>query len=205
MADGWARTSRMKKDHASALSVGGLLTLAYPDRIAKARGKPGEFLMANGRGGSVEPHDRLAREPYLAVAEIAGGAASARILAAAPIGVDEIDARGWRRHRATGRDRLRPAGAGAAGPRGPTLWGPVVARAPVASARDRGGSPNPGQGHRVVGTRRACRGPKPCRNGASASCSCATRRVRNGPTSPTRRLPPRRRNGSRRISSGAPG
>ena len=91
MADGWARTSRMKKDHASALSVGGLLTLAYPDRIAKARGKPGEFLMANGRGGSVEPHDRLARETYLAVAEIAGGAASARILAAAPIGVDEID------------------------------------------------------------------------------------------------------------------
>jgi ATP-dependent helicase HrpB len=40
----------------------------------------------------VEAHDRLAREPYLAVAEIAGGAASARILAAAPIGLPEIEA-----------------------------------------------------------------------------------------------------------------
>ncbi len=29
--------------------AGVLLALAYPDRIAKARGKTGEFLMANGR------------------------------------------------------------------------------------------------------------------------------------------------------------
>jgi ATP-dependent helicase HrpB len=73
-------------------SIGSLLALAYPDRIAKARGRPGEFVMANGRGGAVEAHDRLAREPFLAVAEIAGGAASARILAAAPIGLAEIEA-----------------------------------------------------------------------------------------------------------------
>jgi ATP-dependent helicase HrpB len=61
------------------------VALAYPDRLAKARGKPGEFLLANGRGAALAPHDRLAREPFLAVAEIAGGAATARILAAAPI------------------------------------------------------------------------------------------------------------------------
>lgn len=91
MADGWARSSRIAKPTLGSMSVGALLTLAYPDRIAKARGKPGEFLMANGRGGSVEPHDRLAKEPYLAVAEIAGGAASARILAAAPITADAIE------------------------------------------------------------------------------------------------------------------
>ncbi|MDB5642882.1 MAG: ATP-dependent helicase, partial [Hyphomicrobiales bacterium] len=58
----------------------------------RARGKTGEFLMANGRAGAVEPHDRLAREPFLAVAEISGRAGAARILAAAPIAESDIDA-----------------------------------------------------------------------------------------------------------------
>jgi len=48
--------------------------------------------MANGRGGTMEAHERLAREPFLAVAEIAGAAASARILAAAAISLPEIEA-----------------------------------------------------------------------------------------------------------------
>ncbi|WP_246505391.1 ATP-dependent helicase HrpB [Microvirga antarctica] len=93
LAQGWAQTGRAAKPVAlsAPLSLGALLTLAYPDRIAKARGKPGEFLMANGRGGATEPHDRLAKEPFLAVAEIAGGSAAARILAAAPISADEIE------------------------------------------------------------------------------------------------------------------
>jgi ATP-dependent helicase HrpB len=47
--------------------------------------------MANGRGASLEPHERLAREPFLAVAEIAGGAASARILAAAALSAGELE------------------------------------------------------------------------------------------------------------------
>ena len=62
-----------------------------PDRIAVARGRPGEFLMANGRAGAVEAHDGLAREPFLAIGEIAGRAASARILLAAPLSLDEIE------------------------------------------------------------------------------------------------------------------
>jgi ATP-dependent helicase HrpB len=91
MAGGWAKgNSGMAKGEPR--SIGALLTLAYPDRLAKARGKPGEYLMANGRGASLEPHERLAKEPYLAIAEIAGGAASARILAAAPISLEEIEA-----------------------------------------------------------------------------------------------------------------
>ncbi|MBX9758993.1 MAG: ATP-dependent helicase HrpB, partial [Beijerinckiaceae bacterium] len=52
---------------------------------------PGEFLMANGRAGALEPHDSLAREPYLAVAEIVGRAGAARILAAAPLSAQDID------------------------------------------------------------------------------------------------------------------
>jgi len=68
------------------------LAAAFPDRIAKARGRPGEFLMANGRAAALEPHDPLAREPYLAIGEIAGRAAAARILLAAPLSLAEIEA-----------------------------------------------------------------------------------------------------------------
>jgi ATP-dependent helicase HrpB len=75
-------------------SVGSLLALAYPDRIAKSRGGgSGAFLLANGRGGNVDPASALAREPFLAVAELTGAAAASRIILAAPIALAEIDAR----------------------------------------------------------------------------------------------------------------
>jgi ATP-dependent helicase HrpB len=91
MAEGWARSAASKGAASGPSSYGRLVALAYPDRIAKARGKPGEYVMANGRGGLLEAHQRLAREPFLAVAEIAGGAASARVLGAAPIAVSELE------------------------------------------------------------------------------------------------------------------
>jgi ATP-dependent helicase HrpB len=72
-------------------SVGALLASAYPDRIAIARGRRGEFLMANGRAAALEPHDPLAGEPFLAIGEIAGRAASARILTAAALAFSEIE------------------------------------------------------------------------------------------------------------------
>lgn len=72
--------------------TGAVLALAFPDRIARARGKDGDFVLANGRGGSVDPASPLARETFLAVAEIGGVAARARILSAAPIALDEIEA-----------------------------------------------------------------------------------------------------------------
>jgi ATP-dependent helicase HrpB len=73
---------------------GSLLALAYPDRIAKSRGGGnGAFLLANGRGGHVDPASSLAREPFLAVAELTGAAAASRIILAAPITLAEIEAR----------------------------------------------------------------------------------------------------------------
>ena len=72
-------------------SVGALLASAYPDRIAVSCGKRGEFLMANGRAAALEPHDPLAGEPFLAIGEIAGRAASARILLAAAFTLDDIE------------------------------------------------------------------------------------------------------------------
>ncbi len=47
--------------------------------------------MANGRAAAVEAHDALAQEPFLAIGEIAGRAASARILLAAPLSLGEIE------------------------------------------------------------------------------------------------------------------
>jgi ATP-dependent helicase HrpB len=88
MARGWAGEGAA----GDPSGAGRVLALAYPDRVARARGAAGTFVMANGRGASVEPHDPLARETFLAVAELAGAAGSARILLAAPMEQDDIDA-----------------------------------------------------------------------------------------------------------------
>ena len=47
--------------------------------------------MANGRGGNLDPASPLAREPFLAVAEMTGAAANSRIVLAAPISPEEIE------------------------------------------------------------------------------------------------------------------
>ena len=77
---GWMQSAR-RRSSASA----------FPDRIAVARGRRGEFLMANGRAATLEAHDPLAGEHYLAIGEIAGRAASARILTAAALALDDIE------------------------------------------------------------------------------------------------------------------
>ena len=74
------------------LSTGEILALAFPDRVARNRGK-GSFTLANGRGASIDLTSALARAPYIAVAELTGAAANGRILLAAPITQDAIEAR----------------------------------------------------------------------------------------------------------------
>ncbi len=91
LASSWARgASGARARVAKPFSIGGLLACAYPERIAKARGERGTFLMANGRAASLEPHDPLAGAPYLTVAEVTGRADRARILAAAEIAEAEV-------------------------------------------------------------------------------------------------------------------
>lgn len=99
LAQSWVRQANAfagTRDHAPVgldlSEAGTLLALAYPDRVARARGRDGEFVMANGRAGRVDPSSALAREPFLVVAEITGTAAQARILAAAPISLGAIEA-----------------------------------------------------------------------------------------------------------------
>ncbi|MCB1542595.1 MAG: ATP-dependent helicase HrpB, partial [Rhodoblastus sp.] len=95
MARGWARMVQPGPQTAGPpapeFSTGALVALAFPERVAQRRGKPGEFLMANGRAAAVEPHDRLAGCDYLAVAEASGRAAQSRILAAAPLTLADIE------------------------------------------------------------------------------------------------------------------
>ena len=96
MAERWAEiatTSPGPKDD-TEISVGVLIALAYPERIAKNRGGgAGGFLLVNGRGATIDVGSPLAREPFLAVAELTGSAAAGRILSAAPIALAEIETR----------------------------------------------------------------------------------------------------------------
>jgi len=66
--------------------IGALVALAYPDRIAERRpGGDPRFRLSNGRGAVLSPEDTLRDAPYLAVADVGGGARDARIRIAAPI------------------------------------------------------------------------------------------------------------------------
>ena len=92
MVKRWSETAG-GKERGDEESVGSLLALAYPDRIAKNRGGgTGGFLLANGRGGAIDPASPLAREAFLAVAELTGTATASRIILAAPIAPAEIEA-----------------------------------------------------------------------------------------------------------------
>lgn len=102
LAEGWANTATSAPRHSRSDGNGGargkrkeagtaaLLALAYPERIAKARGTRGQFLLANGRGANLDPTDPLARAPFLVVAEMQGSAAATRILLAAEASEQEI-------------------------------------------------------------------------------------------------------------------
>ena len=94
LAAQWARQAKAAAGAArqTPLPDGALIALAYPDRIARSRGSRGEFLMANGRAASLPVEDPLSRAPFLAVAEIVGRAAQARILAACALSAEEVEA-----------------------------------------------------------------------------------------------------------------
>jgi ATP-dependent helicase HrpB len=92
LAETWRRIAGGGSGAVDPERAGAILARAYPDRIAKSRdGRSGEFLLANGRGVALDPADALAREPFLAVAEIAGAAPRARILQAAPLSERDLE------------------------------------------------------------------------------------------------------------------
>jgi ATP-dependent helicase HrpB len=104
MARRWAQSAQVdspasraqdggRGDDVAIGAAGAILALAYPERLAKNRGAAaGAFLLANGRGANIDPASPLAREPFLAVAEIIGSAAQGRITLAAAIDLADIEA-----------------------------------------------------------------------------------------------------------------
>ena len=103
LAERWARAAG--GGQGGEADVGALLGEAFPERVAKARGKPGEVLLASGRGAFLDPTDVLAREPWLAVAELGGGpetqgGARDRIRLAVPVDATALE------HRIEIEDRL---------------------------------------------------------------------------------------------------
>jgi ATP-dependent helicase HrpB len=92
-AAGATRSADAREDGtATAPSLAALLGLAYPDRIAKARGAPGQFLSASGRAAALDAADPLARSPFLVIAELQGSAAASRILLAGSLDEGELSA-----------------------------------------------------------------------------------------------------------------
>ncbi|ANN55508.1 ATP-dependent helicase HrpB [Mesorhizobium loti NZP2037] len=91
LAERLARQVGAAKD-SEAAPAGSLLINAWPDRVAKARGERGRFVLANGSGAMLDAADPLAGEPFLVVADLQGKAQNARIAAAAAISEDDIRA-----------------------------------------------------------------------------------------------------------------
>jgi len=104
LAAGWARMAsadRSAQGPREEMSTARMLALAFPERIGKARGSPGQFLLANGRGAKLDAAHPLARSPYLVAAELSGSAASTRILLGAAADEADIPAAAGKRIRET--------------------------------------------------------------------------------------------------------
>ncbi len=89
LAERWARVAGGGSGR--TIDPGLLLAEAFAERIAKARGKAGEYLLASGRGAVLEATDHLAREPWLAIADLGGGDTRDRVRLAAALEADRID------------------------------------------------------------------------------------------------------------------
>jgi ATP-dependent helicase HrpB len=85
----FARGSRDTADPHEATGI--LLGWAYPDRIARARGEDGRYLLANGRGARFGEPQALAKAEFIVAAELDGAEREARIFLAAPISLSDLD------------------------------------------------------------------------------------------------------------------
>jgi ATP-dependent helicase HrpB len=86
----WAKLAGAHAADGDSGDAGKALALAYPERVARARGPRGHFLMASGRAASVDDTDALAKASWLAIGEVTGSAQRSRILSAAPLAETEI-------------------------------------------------------------------------------------------------------------------
>ena len=129
LAERWARAAGSGSGR--SIEPGRLVAEAFPERVARARGKAGEAQLASGRGVHLDPTDPLAREPWLAVADLTGGDAGDRIRLGAP--VDPADLA----HRVEEEDRLARTPGGRLEMRRVRRIGALVLEEVVVGAPDR--------------------------------------------------------------------
>jgi ATP-dependent helicase HrpB len=89
----WLRQFGGARDAAANDDAAGvLLAWAFPDRVARARGGDGRYLLANGRGARFAEPQALTKSEFIVAAELDGAERDARIFLAAPISLAEINA-----------------------------------------------------------------------------------------------------------------
>jgi ATP-dependent helicase HrpB len=71
--------------------TGILLAWAYPDRIGRARGDGGRYLLANGRGARFGEPQALSKSEFIVAAELDGAEREARIFLAAPVRLADLE------------------------------------------------------------------------------------------------------------------
>ncbi|AQR63497.1 ATP-dependent helicase HrpB [Brevundimonas sp. LM2] len=133
LVDRWAKAavSGAGPNRDGGVDVGTLLAEAFPERVARARGKAGEVLLASGRGAFVDPTDPLAAEPWLAVGDLGGGETRDRIRLAAPLDPATLEGR------MTTEDRLAQEPSGRRVVRRVRRLGAIVVDERVVGAPDR--------------------------------------------------------------------
>jgi ATP-dependent helicase HrpB len=72
-------------------ATGKLLALAYPDRIGRARGEGGRYVLANGRGARFGEPQALSKSQFIVAAELDGADREARIFLGAPVSLADLE------------------------------------------------------------------------------------------------------------------
>lgn len=91
LASSWRKRLGIKDDNAAGHELGKALALAFPDRVSRRRDANGEsWQSVGGRGFRLDPASPLASSLWLAVGEVAGHAAGARILSAAALDEEDV-------------------------------------------------------------------------------------------------------------------
>ncbi|WP_292053124.1 MULTISPECIES: ATP-dependent helicase HrpB [unclassified Brevundimonas] len=89
LAERWAKAAG--SGTGEQVDAGLLICEAFPDRIARAKGKQGDFLLSSGRGVMVDASERLSQEKWLAVAELGGGDVRDKVRLAAVLDARTIE------------------------------------------------------------------------------------------------------------------
>jgi len=80
---------RPKETSETELSIGLILSFAYPDRIAKSKGE-GKYLSSSGKEFFLPPHDPMAQHEWLVIARSDGNATRSKIHLCSPIAYPEL-------------------------------------------------------------------------------------------------------------------